>query len=244
MTEKQKQIIMKLAGDPELLKEFLEMTNAMGTTPVANEATMSLYVIKRHTEDGKEYYHPVVAPKTMDANPEDYTMIADKSMITLQNTYGMQVEMMSRMTGEKPIVITIPERTYNELHDKLVALVSAIYAKIDESIAALDGISALTGRAVNTGMIKGMMTAEIMGKMRVSGQCLNENMDIEDAHDYVEDHECECDCDDDCDCDCGCCDCGCDCCDDDCDNCDCDIPGECDECEGCDSYGECPCTRC
>ena len=56
MTEKQKQIIMKLAGDPELLKEFLEMTNAMGATPVANEATVSLYVIKRHTEDGKEYY--------------------------------------------------------------------------------------------------------------------------------------------------------------------------------------------
>lgn len=240
MNEMQKRIIMKLSGDPELLKEFLEMTSKMEAKPVPTDKTISLYVVKRHTEDGAEYYHPVVAPTSMTAEPETYTMIADESMVKLQDTYADNVARMAGITRERPIIITIPEKTYNELKEKLIELVTAIYRKIDEAAEALDGISALTGSPVPVGMLKGMMTSQIMSNMKVTGHCLNENYGIEEKHDYIEDHvneEC-----DDCDCCCGC-DCDCDCCDEECDNCDCDCGGDCDECEDCDSYGDCPCTR-
>lgn len=226
MTEKQKSIIMKLAGDPELLKEYLGMVEAMEKKPVGKESTVSLYAMRRHTEDGTEYYHPVVVPKmgTMGENPDDYMMVADKSIITLQNTYERNIAMMRSVTREEPIILTIPETTYVELQEKLLALVTAIYTKIDEAGAILESISELTRMPIPSGMRKGYLMSSIMSKMTVSGACLNENYGIEEAHEYVDetprdeyDEDGEYDEDEDeynedeydgeDDCECGCCGC-------------------------------------
>lgn len=220
MTERQKSIIMKLAGDPELLKEYLGMVETMEKRPVEKESTVSLYAMRRHTEDGTEYYHPVVVPKmgTIGEEPGDYMMVADKSIVTLQNTYERNIAMMRSMTGEEPIILTIPETTYEELKEKLLALVTAIYTKIDEAGEILSSISELTRMPIPAGMQKGYLMSSIMSKMTVSGSCLNENYGIEDAHDYVDEtpedeyeedyDEEEEDYEDDCDCDCEDC-CGC-----------------------------------
>lgn len=241
MNEKQRQIIMKLAGDPALLEEFLKMTKSLEEKVEPSASTVSLYAVCRHTDDGKEYYHPVVAPTNMSPEPEDYVMISDKNVVTLQKKYKMQINMMESMTGEHPVIITIPESKYIELENQLTALIGAIYEKIDAAYNAasdaLEGISELTGTEIVPDSLKSMLVSQIVGKMTISGKCLNEDYEVEDAHDYVEDEYDDDDYDDDDyedD----------DYCDEDCDDCCCAYRKEEDACcEDCSDLGDCPCTR-
>lgn len=180
-------IILKLSEDKELLKQFLEMVdelNKKDSAPAENKSArvISVYCVPRHTTDGEVYYHPLVVPKVamVSDNPDDYEMLADADVISLQEKAAGMISMYRMVYHCDPIIVTCSEESYEKLCTMLHDLISRIFGEVDTfaerigtMVSGFDKVSVLT---------------QVMSQMTVSGASLTRSMEVcSEQHSYVED---------------------------------------------------------
>lgn len=183
-------IILKLSDDKELLRQFLDMVSELNGKETASDApaapakTVSVYCIPRHTEDGVAYYHPLVVPKVamVSDNPDDYEMLADTDVISLQEKAAQMVAMYRMVYHNEPVIVSCSEETYEKLCAMLHELIAKIFGEVD---AFAERIGTMVSGFDKVGVL-----TQVMSQMTVSGASLTRAMDIcTDTHEYVEDSE-------------------------------------------------------
>lgn len=215
MTNRERnEIIMRLASDPDLLKAFLETIDTVEHSPRVpdEEDGMYVYVMERHTSDGALYHHPLVNTKDMYAlmptdNPDDYGMVADKDLLTLQTKSDRYLSALRAMTGESPVIIKIPLDVYNQLDEKLHDINKNIFDGINKAMEAIGGIGHMRGNEAALAMTKTDLMMSVLKRLHstVSGACLTADLKLSEPQEYVEDivpedeEGCDWDCEDGCD---------------------------------------------
>ncbi len=187
------EIVMRLASDPELLKTFLDMKEALDKAEAASTGTpaqtdtVSLYAVVRHTEDGTAYYHPMVIPTAgMSEDPASYKMISNADLIELQEEGERYVSMYRSMYHDEPIILNVTKEVYGMLEEKLYSLINAVFTEVDQFS---DRMTSIMGRAFD----KANVLSAVMQKMTVAGTSLKRDGSIAEEHEmaYVEDRPVE-----------------------------------------------------